>query len=329
MRVIDISVLHGDALKFGADVLVLKFAQQAYGLDKRVIDLLSQSDGGISAKLPKIGETFYIDGKNVTKTDGILFLGVPPLLDFGYKEIRLFGNRMLAVLKESHQRITSIITTIHGAGYGLDEIEAFRSQVAGILESINDKQYPEDLSKIIFVEISEGRTQRLREILSDLFPSGNIALPDEYISDISAQKQPATILSLAGPDSEDKKRVFVAMPFATDFDDSFHYGIQATVKSFGYACERADLESFTGDVMDWVKDRISFADFVIADLTTANPNVYLEVGYAWGKNKKTILLIKDTSELKFDTRGQRCLNYCNIRDLEEKLKKEIQGIRKD
>jgi hypothetical protein len=33
--------------------------------------------------------------------------------------------------------------------------------------------------------------------------------------------------------------------------------------------------------MEWVKQRIRGASLVIADLTTANLNVYLEVGYAW------------------------------------------------
>ena len=123
-----------------------------------------------------------------------------------------------------------------------------------------------------------------------------------------------------------KKRIFVAMPFASEFEDCFHYGIQGAVNASGYLCERADLQSFTGDVMEWVKNRIATADFVIADLTTANPNVYLEIGYAWGLNKKTVLLIKDTKELKFDTRGQRCLTYTTIKDLETKLKNELANL---
>ena len=32
------------------------------------------------------------------------------------------------------------------------------------------------------------------------------------------------------------------------------------------------------------------ADRGVADLTTANPNVYLEIGYAWGMGKPTVLL---------------------------------------
>ena len=70
------------------------------------------------------------------------------------------------------------------------------------------------------------------------------------------------------------------MPFAEEYGDRFQYGIQGPANAAGYLCERADLASFTGDVIAWVKDRIGSAALVIADLTAANPNVYLEVGYA-------------------------------------------------
>jgi hypothetical protein len=46
-----------------------------------------------------------------------------------------------------------------------------------------------------------------------------------------------------------------------------------------------------------------------ADLSDANPNVYLEVGYAWGRGRPTLLVVRDSSHLKFDVQGQRCLIY--------------------
>ena len=113
------------------------------------------------------------------------------------------------------------------------------------------------------------------------------------------------------------------MPFKDDMEDVWDYGIQPTVKSAGYICERADLSSFTGDVMDWVRKRIKTAEIVIADLTESNPNVYLEVGYAWGVGIPTILLMNNGSELKFDVQGQRCLKYNRIKDLEELLENEL------
>ena len=66
---------------------------------------------------------------------------------------------------------------------------------------------------------------------------------------------------------------------------------------------------------------------VIADLIESNPNVYLEVGYAWGKNRPTILLAKKEQEIKFDVRGQRHLKYDTIKGLRESLVKELNWLR--
>jgi nucleoside 2-deoxyribosyltransferase len=80
--------------------------------------------------------------------------------------------------------------------------------------------------------------------------------------------------------------------------------------------------------MEWVRQRIESAALVVADLTTANPNVYLEVGYAWGRGLPTVLLCKDTADLKFDVRGQRCLIYKSIRQLEVSLTRELTTLLK-
>lgn len=79
--------------------------------------------------------------------------------------------------------------------------------------------------------------------------------------------------------------------------------------------------------MEWVRDRIRTARLVIADLTEANPNVYLEVGYAWGCGIPTVLLVRDTKDLRFDVRTQRCLPYKRIKDLEESLTKELKDLK--
>lgn len=65
-----------------------------------------------------------------------------------------------------------------------------------------------------------------------------------------------------------------------DMDDVFYYGIQQPVRATGFLCERADQEAFLGDILDRVKQKIETAAVVIAELTGANPNVYLEIGYA-------------------------------------------------
>jgi hypothetical protein len=129
-----------------------------------------------------------------------------------------------------------------------------------------------------------------------------------------------------GRNYRQKAHVFVAMPFSEEYADRFHYGIQAAVNAAGFLCERADLASFTGDVLAWVKDRIDNAALVVADLTSANPNVYLEIGYAWGRGIKTVLIVTEGDELKFDVRTQRCLMFRSIRHLETLLTTELNAL---
>ena len=326
MNGIKVSVIHGDAFQIKADSLVLKYAQGTYGLDRDIEREFERLGEPITNKFPKIGEYYFTDSKKITNTKSIIFIGVPTLRQFGYKEIREFGRKALISLASSDPSIEKVLMTIHGPGYGLDEIEAFESQLAGILDSISSGNIPDNLSEIVFIERSEGRAIRLQNVLKGLFPT--FAIPTQKSGGVKQLKETsAETLRAAGYGSDSKKKIFVAMPFATEFDDCFHYGIQGAVNSCGYLCERADLQSFTGDVMDFVKERIATSDFVIADLTTANPNVYLEVGYAWGLKKKTVLLVKDPKELKFDTRGQRCVTYSSIKDLEIKLKNALTNLK--
>jgi hypothetical protein len=116
------------------------------------------------------------------------------------------------------------------------------------------------------------------------------------------------------------------MPFKKEMDDVFYYGIQMPLHAAGLLCERVDQDIFSGGIMEYVKSRIETAAVVVAELTGGNPNVYLEVGYAWGKGRPIILIARDEKELHFDVRGQRCLVYERIKDLEEILAKELKGM---
>jgi hypothetical protein len=180
---------------------------------------------------------------------------------------------------------------VHGPGYGLDEIEAFESQVAGFVDAILSGDRPEQLECVQFVERNKGRATRLKEVLARLLPDGEVAARP-----FGERHGAAERLRAAGYSSESKGHVFVAMPFADEMQDVYHYGIQNAVNSVGLLCERADLSAFTGDVMQRVMQRIKTATILIADLTGANPNVYLELGFAWGCGKSSVLLARDADD---------------------------------
>ena len=317
-----VEVINEDAIHYESDILVLKYAQGLNGLDRAVVSIFEQDWSYIQSDLPESGEYLVVDAPEDITPAKVIFLGTQRLGSFGYKEIREFGRRAISSLLKSKHPIRHISLTIHGAGYGLDEEEAFSSQLAGITDAVASGQFPVELHKITFLEKAPRRVAVLQRLLNELLPGGYIETDPQ--SFFAGGDDPSTqILREAGYTSENKPHIFVAMPFKDDMEDLWDFGIQPTVKSAGYICERADLSSFTGDVMDWVRKRIKTAEIVIADLTESNPNVYLEVGYAWGVGVPTILLLNKSSELKFDVRGQRCLKYKRIKDLETLLKKEL------
>jgi hypothetical protein len=318
---IAISVTCGDVLSFSADVLALKHAGgKSYGADKQVVTALKAAGVSAVGGMPTDGQAWLHESRHAVKAELVLFLGTPDLYAFDYGEIRKFARRVLSVL-HGRTDVRHVALTLHGTGAGLDESEAFRAEIAGLLDAIIAGEYPSTLEQITIVENSEARANRLASLLSSFQPSWRGA--GESARTAFVRKA----LDSAGTASKEKPHVFVAMPFAAEFDDLFHYGIQGAVNAAGFLCERADLASFTGDVIEWVKNRIASAKLLVADLSSANPNVYLEVGYAWGRDIPTVLLARSDQELKFDVRGQRCLIYKNIRHLEELLSNELQTLR--
>jgi hypothetical protein len=323
---VDIRIVEGDAIEFVADVLVLKYAQEVYGVDELVVDKLDAAGEGVRRQLPKPGGFTLFDAHGHLGAERVLLVGVVELPTFGYEEIREFSRRAMMSLSGTLPGASHVALTLHGAGYGLDEAEAFRCELAGLLEAIESGHCPQRLSQVTIVERNPGRVRRLQRQLRELLPN----VPEALLPSGASRSAPTSQLEpfrSAGVESQAKAHVFVAMPFAPEFDDRFHYGIQQAVNTAGYLCERADLATFTGDVIAWVKQRIDTASLLVADLSTANPNVYLEVGYAWGKGIPTVLLAEEAADLRFDVKGQRCLMFKTIRTLEELLTRELKKLR--
>ena len=120
-----------------------------------------------------------------------------------------------------------------------------------------------------------------------------------------------------------KKSVFVAMPFSEEFEDVYQFGIYSTIRRCGYICEKVDESVFSGSIIDRIMDGICHAEFVIADLTLEKPNVYLEVGYAWGMKKPVLLIAREGQRLHFDLSHHKCLFYKTIGKLSETLEKTV------
>jgi hypothetical protein len=331
-REIEIKSLSGDITEIQADVVALKFARFFYGADSAVAMKLSDGQEQLDKLSPEIGKFSLVATEGKICAKKALFLGVTALSSFRYGEIYNFSKNILKVLKYEFPQVRTVALTIHGVGYGLDETESVISQIRGFLDSLKAGCFPPNLQCILIVDRNTARSNRIQKILENnlsFYRKGErILIPvNEFKSHLGRSR--TFDLENAGFESEKKPHIFVAMPFSEDMEDIYYYGIQPSVHSAGFLCERVDLTAFTGDILDRIKSRIESSELVIADLTGANPNVYLEVGYAWGKGLPTILLSKDADDLKFDVRGQRCINYKRIRDLEKTLKIELRSLLND
>ena len=296
---VELKVIQGDALRYSSDLLVLKYAQASYGVDKRAIDVA----GIDAATLPALGENLLIQEPSGLAPRNLLLLGVQPIAAFDYRSIREFSRRAIVSAARLSLPVHEISMTMHGIGFGLDETEAFESEIAGIVEALDSGQYPQSLLAVSIIEKSHGRADRIRDSLVTLLSSDDAEKETAEPYAIKGKSRLRRIDSV-GYDSAERPHAFAAVPFRKSYEDVFYYAIDPSIRAVGLLCEKMDEISFTGDIVDRMRKRIASSKVIVADLSGANPNVYLEVGYAWGVNVPCILVCNRKTDLAFDLRGQ-------------------------
>jgi len=112
---------------------------------------------------------------------------------------------------------------------------------------------------------------------------------------------------------------FVLMPFSkkidesgrvVEFDQVYDTIIRPAVEGSGLIPIRADEEIFGGIIHKPMFERLMLCDFAIADLTTANANVFYELGIRHGiRPHSTILIFAKGMRLPFDVAPLRALPY--------------------
>jgi len=93
---------------------------------------------------------------------------------------------------------------------------------------------------------------------------------------------------------------FVLMPFKEEFNDIYELGIKKACEQAGAYCERVDKQNFTGTILQRIYNQIAKADFIVADVTGQNANVFYEIGYAHALGKETVLLARTVDDIPFD-----------------------------
>jgi hypothetical protein len=128
----------------------------------------------------------------------------------------------------------------------------------------------------------------------------------------------------------EKLFAFVLMPFDKEFDDVYALGIKSAVEELGMLAERVDEQIFHGQgILERIYGQIEATDFIIADMSGQNPNVFYEVGYAHAQNKLCILLTRNASDIPFDLKHQRHIVYASIQELKKSLLNDLAMMKKE
>jgi nucleoside 2-deoxyribosyltransferase len=122
---------------------------------------------------------------------------------------------------------------------------------------------------------------------------------------------------------------FVLMPFDKSFDDIYQLGIVEASEKFGISASRLDKQIFVSDMLLKIYNEIDNADFIIADMSKRNPNVFYEVGYADAKKKIVLLLTNNADDIPFDLKHRPHIIYTSVSNLREQLTERLVWILKE
>lgn len=115
------------------------------------------------------------------------------------------------------------------------------------------------------------------------------------------------------------------MPFSADFGDIYEYGIKKACIDNGIIAQRVDEQVFKESILERIYRQIENADFIIAEMTNKNPNVFYEVGYSHAKDKICILITQDVSDIPFDLKHHPHLIYDGTaKDLNNKISQYLE-----
>lgn len=78
----------------------------------------------------------------------MLFVGTRPKGEFSYSDCRHFGYKALCSAGSALTNASEVALTLHGIGYGLDEVECFDAELAGLLDAIESRDVPQSLRTV-------------------------------------------------------------------------------------------------------------------------------------------------------------------------------------
>lgn len=128
-----------------------------------------------------------------------------------------------------------------------------------------------------------------------------------------------------------KGRVFVVMQLSSPYREIYEDVVKKICEEH-YDVRNAEETYGPGLIMADVARDIIESEFVVADITPSNPNVYYEVGFAHALGKEVIMVADEAqmAKLPFDVAATRVVFYENTiagkRNFEENFRRGLTAI---
>ena len=120
-----------------------------------------------------------------------------------------------------------------------------------------------------------------------------------------------------------RNKIFIAMPFSSEYLDSYNYGIVPALNALGYEHYKADNEITNKDIMCKICQQIQACKMAIINISGLNPNVMLEQGLAYGLGKPVIIIKDKSTNATSDLGSIEYIEYSHAGDLRDKLLKAL------
>jgi hypothetical protein len=315
MKNLKISLRHGDVTNTPCSIMFVKHIESSLSMPEKAIDLK------MNGELSRLYREHEQEDRQLLKCENILpFKYIYTIiyhcsdLPFSYSSVDKYARKILQLSIHDKafdgETINNVATAVHGPGAGLDSSESLETMLMAFSNELQITKDLGSLEEIIIVEQDKDVFARLQERLKYLMSTKRIVLyenGDYYLnleaSNVSLQQESTRLKNLT------LEHVFIAMPYAKEFNNVYYFGIKQVVEKRGRKCERVDQDKFTGDIVQRIKERINSSQLVIADITGNNPNVYYEVGFGDGSKKTTILISQKQEHIPFDFKTQRQIIY--------------------
>jgi hypothetical protein len=124
------------------------------------------------------------------------------------------------------------------------------------------------------------------------------------------------------------QKCFVIQPFDNGgpYDKRYRDVLTPAITDAGLESYRVDEDPGTTIIIDDIENGIREAEVCLADITTNNPNIWYEVGFALANGKRTVLICLEPrpEPFPFDIRHRNIIKYTLHSSSDfDKLKKEV------